>query len=273
MEITNKNLTKHLSQNIITIAYCWKIILKNNSIIGFTNHDKDLIINNITYHAKSGTQIHPINFNIISEGQTKIESVINSDLIDVSDIIHGKYDSSHVEIFIINYENISQGILTLFTGIIHKITLNNDKFIAELKGLSNILSHNITNVFSPQCRAQFCDNQCKSKKEKFTVISVITNIIHNNMFEDINLLCIDNYYKYGTVTFLTGKNLNISLSVISNKDKYIQLAKSPPYPMYINDKYSIIAGCDKNYTTCHNKFNNTKNFRGEPHIPDTNTVY
>ncbi|WP_353285542.1 phage BR0599 family protein [Wolbachia endosymbiont (group B) of Agrotis puta] len=33
------------------------------------------------------------------------------------------------------------------------------------------------------------------------------------------------------------------------------------------DKYSILAGCDKAFLTCKNKFNNTVNFRGEPYIP------
>ncbi|KJV68659.1 DUF2163 domain-containing protein [Candidatus Neoehrlichia procyonis] len=273
MKIISKKLKSHLAQNIITIAHCWQIILKDNSIIGFTDHDKSLTINNITYHAKSGTHIHPINFNIISEGQTKIESVIDSALINELDVIHGKYNSSKVTIFIVNYEDISQGTLILFTGMIHKVILNNGKFIAELKGLSDILSQNIVDVFSPQCRAQFCDNQCKMKEEKFTITSSITNIIHSNMFEDINLPYNDNYYKYGSVTFLTGKNSNISIVVINNKNKYIQLVKSPPYSMHISDTYSIIAGCDKNYTTCHNKFNNSKNFRGEPHIPDVNTIY
>ena len=34
----------------------------------------------------------------------------------------------------------------------------------------------------------------------------------------------------------------------------------------INSKYQIIAGCDKNFQTCKNKFNNKDNFRGEPYI-------
>ncbi|KHO03059.1 hypothetical protein JS55_04300 [Rickettsia felis str. LSU] len=40
-------------------------------------------------------------------------------------------------------------------------------------------------------------------------------------------------------------------------------------PDYAKDteEVKIIAGCDKNFISCCNKFNNAINFRGEPLIP------
>jgi uncharacterized phage protein (TIGR02218 family) len=38
-------------------------------------------------------------------------------------------------------------------------------------------------------------------------------------------------------------------------------------PIAIGDTYTIREGCDKNFSTCKNKFSNHLNFRGEPHIP------
>ena len=40
-----------------------------------------------------------------------------------------------------------------------------------------------------------------------------------------------------------------------------------PYKMEIGDQFEVIAGCDKQFNTCINKFNNAINFRGEPHLP------
>jgi uncharacterized phage protein (TIGR02218 family) len=43
-------------------------------------------------------------------------------------------------------------------------------------------------------------------------------------------------------------------------------------PIQAGDKYSITAGCDKQFNTCVEKFNNAINFRGEPHIPQPERI-
>ena len=44
-------------------------------------------------------------------------------------------------------------------------------------------------------------------------------------------------------------------------------------PLYIpikeGQEFEIIAGCDKQFLTCTQRFNNAINFRGEPHIPSS----
>jgi uncharacterized phage protein (TIGR02218 family) len=35
----------------------------------------------------------------------------------------------------------------------------------------------------------------------------------------------------------------------------------------VGNSFSLVAGCDKSFTTCAEKFNNAINFRGEPHVP------
>jgi uncharacterized phage protein (TIGR02218 family) len=38
-------------------------------------------------------------------------------------------------------------------------------------------------------------------------------------------------------------------------------------PIQMGDEICLFAGCDKNFETCKNKFQNSINFRGFPHIP------
>jgi len=40
----------------------------------------------------------------------------------------------------------------------------------------------------------------------------------------------------------------------------------------VGDTFDIIAGCDKTRETCHSKFNNIINFRGEPDVPGTDKL-
>ena len=36
----------------------------------------------------------------------------------------------------------------------------------------------------------------------------------------------------------------------------------------LGDTFLIVAGCDKQFSTCQAKFDNVANFRGFPHVPD-----
>jgi uncharacterized phage protein (TIGR02218 family) len=47
----------------------------------------------------------------------------------------------------------------------------------------------------------------------------------------------------------------------------IMLSTAMPYNLYLSDTYSIVKGCDKTFATCKGTYNNSVNFRGEPHVP------
>ncbi|KAF8818012.1 baseplate hub domain-containing protein [Rickettsia endosymbiont of Cardiosporidium cionae] len=46
-------LHQHMKSPLTTLATCWKLTLKNNKKIGFTDGDKDIDIDGIKYLAKS----------------------------------------------------------------------------------------------------------------------------------------------------------------------------------------------------------------------------
>jgi uncharacterized phage protein (TIGR02218 family) len=45
-----------------------------------------------------------------------------------------------------------------------------------------------------------------------------------------------------------------------------------PEPIALGDTFAVTAGCDKRFPTCRDRFNNTVNFRGFPHIPGNDFV-
>ena len=78
--------------------------------------------------------------------------------------------------------------------------------------------------------------------------------------------------------FATIKQNNLTFhkiqKLIINKFQYnsIILASELPYKIEVGDNFNITAGCDKQFSTCCNKFNNAINFRGEPHLPGTDIL-
>ena len=49
-----EQLNQHLASEVTTLATCWKIERKDGLILGFTDHDQPLIINNIIYDSIAG---------------------------------------------------------------------------------------------------------------------------------------------------------------------------------------------------------------------------
>ena len=47
------------------------------------------------------------------------------------------------------------------------------------------------------------------------------------------------------------------------------LWQAMPQPIAAGDAFTVTAGCDKPFATCHDRFDNVVNFRGFPHIPAT----
>lgn len=80
------------------------------------------------------------------------------------------------------------------------------------------------------------------------------------------------YFDGGIITFTSGDNDGLSGEVKCYVPGQITLHLPMPYTVAIGDTYSIVAGCDKQYTTCRDRFSNLANFRGEPYLPGLDRV-
>ncbi|WP_218937013.1 DUF2163 domain-containing protein [Wolbachia endosymbiont of Folsomia candida] len=134
MQTTLKN---HLSEELLTVSTCWKLTLASEKIMGFTDYDEDLNIDNVMYKSSSGFTASSIILNTnLKSDNLEIEGILNSDDIKQEDVLSGKYDFANIEIFLVNYKNLSQGTMNLYSGTFGKITLNSGRFIVEIRGLS-----------------------------------------------------------------------------------------------------------------------------------------
>jgi uncharacterized phage protein (TIGR02218 family) len=268
MKKLSGKLQKHLSKEVITLATCWHLKLKDGKTMGFTAHDQDIKYNGLTYHANSGfTPSAVASHATVDVDNLDVEGILNSDYITESDIIAGKYDFAELEIFMLNYNNIQAGKLHLKRGWLGEVSFSRNYFVAEVRGLSQALTKNLGNLYSRYCRTSFGDHKCKVRLEQYTFQGKITKTIDNTSFEDTGLTNPDNFFTHGLIRFLSGANKRLKMEVKSYQINKIQLILPTPYPLSVGDIFDITAGCDKSFEACINKFNNALNFRGEPHIP------
>ena len=259
-----------LFESVTTLSICLKLSLSNGEVVSITDHDHDLIVDGLTYTAsRSFSYTNIESHSSLNVDNLQIDSVLNSDYINKDDILAGKYDGAEVEIFQVDYNNQNHDKSILKFGFISEIKILDNRFIANIVAISQNAKRQIADTFSPFCRAKFCDHLCKLKIDDFSYHGYISEVlIKRKKFLDKSLKQEKDYYKHGVITFLSGANKPYPIEIKESVGSEIELFFLAPYEIKCGDKYTIIAGCDKLFSTCNRKFKNGINFRGEPHIPE-----
>ncbi len=275
MKTISNELKMHLAGEVVTLATCWKLALTNGTVMGFTDHDRDINFESILYKAATGFTPTAIrNSADLAVDNLDIEGMLDSSAITDEDINAGLYDFAEIEIFQVNYTDLTQGSLKLRRGWIGEVTLGRGQFIAEVRGLTQRLSKTIGDLFSPSCRANLGDIKCGVDLAPFTKTGTITSVTDNRVFADSGRTEVAGFFDFGKITFTSGNNNGLSMEVkVFSAGGDMELMLPMAYDVQIGDNYSIIAGCDKTFDTCKNRFNNVINFRGEPHVPGTDEIF
>ena len=182
--INSKRDTNYLSDEVTTLAMCWKLKLVNGNILGFTNHDQDIQFDGLTYIAKSGFSASAIASSCgLTVDNMDVDGLIDSESICEKDLLSGVYDNAEIEVFLLNYLDTDGGILKLRKGWLGEIRFNSNHFTTEIRGLLQAFTAKVCDTYSPLCRARFCDKQCKLKVEQFSTKNLeVQYVIDNSTF-------------------------------------------------------------------------------------------
>lgn len=274
MKNISTELKLHISGEVTTLATCWHLQRRDGEVLGFTDHDNDLVIESITYKAATGFTPSAVQTTAsFAVDNLDIEGMLDSTAITENDIRAGLYDHAEIQVFSVNYKDLSQGRLILRTGWLGEVSFSQNKFITEVRGLAQSLSQKIGDVFSPTCRALLGDAKCKIDLEEYTFEGEVAEVINNRVFSFSGLANPTEYFSSGKIKFTSGENEGLEMEVkdyVLNGN--ITLVLPMPYEIVEGDEFEIIAGCDKNFNTCIAKFENAINFHGEPHVPGMDKI-
>ncbi len=273
MKIISAPLAAHIAGEVTTLASCWKLTQRDESVQGFTNCDRDVVYAGVTYHAATGFSPSAIdNSTSLRVDNLDVEGMLSSESLSESDILAGLYDFAEIEIFQINYQDTTQGIIKLRRGWLGEVSLSRQHFVAEMRGLTQLLSQDIGEYFSPSCRAALGDMRCKVNLAAHTVTGSVASSTSRTALVDSTRTEATGIFSAGKITFTSGANNGVSMEVkeysySTATGGAISLVLPLPYTLAAGDSYSLIKGCDKTTATCQSRFANIANFRGEPNVP------
>lgn len=274
MKTVSAGLLAHQTSGSTTIAQCWHIIRRDGREFGFTSTDIDLVVDGMIYLAATGFTPSAIASSAdLAVDNLEVAGLLDSPTITEADIEAGLWDDAYVEIFEVNYRNLSQGRMILRTGRTGEIKTGRATFVTEMRGLTQLLQQSIGELFTQGCQADLGDDRCKVDLTPWTVTGEVTGLGDGRTFADTDRVEPDGYFDGGKVTWLTGLNTGLSMEVKENFDGIITLQLPMPYAIAGGDTYSMHAGCKKRRgADCRDKFSNVINFRGFPDIPGTDRM-
>ena len=266
-----KEIHKKTVTNFVT---CCKLTLKDGAVFGFTNGTENFLIDKILYKPSAMSSVSGIETSDkFSVDNLEIKGILNSDEVKEQDILAGKYDSAEVEIFTADVRDTGFKVVQR-KGWLGEVNIQDGEFVAEIRGLTQKLQCKITELYSPKCRANFGDSRCKMKLSEYTVKAIVKSVdkTQSRQVFQADTDKPNGYFSLGLITWTSGKNKGVKMEI---KESFLdQFILSMPLPERIQagDEFEAVAGCDKEFSTCFQKFKNAINFRGEPHLPGNDKI-
>ena len=247
--------------------------------LGFTDHDRDLVFDGTTFEADSGFTASELASSVgLSVDNMEAEGALQSGHLNETDLAKGLYDNAVVEVWRVNWADVSERAL-MRKGNLGEVSLNDGAFVAEVRGLAHTLSQEQGRVYQAQCDADLGDARCTVDLDNaaFKGSGTVAAIVSDTRFTATGLSSFDaGWFERGFLEWDTGGNtdakMEVKIHAVSGGTVTIGFWQTPPVAVSVGDTFTIRAGCDKRFTTCKNKFSNTINFRGFPHIPGNDFV-
>jgi uncharacterized phage protein (TIGR02218 family) len=259
----------------LSLAHGWHITLTDGTVLGFTDHDEDIVIDGVTYLAASGYTASAIETSgALSVDNLEVEGMLEAPSITENDLRAGRWDFAEVEIFLFNWRDPDAGQAIQRYGHLGEVSAAGGRFRAEVRGLMQQLQQSMGQIYQPACRADFGDAQCGFNAATVTFSVAIESISSDGRtISSAALTQAAGYFDQGKAVFSDGPNVGHIAEVKSGVVGAITLQMPPPYEPEIGNTIAVTAGCQKRWNEdCKTKFDNLINFRGEPHLPGMNQV-
>jgi uncharacterized phage protein (TIGR02218 family) len=248
----------------------------NGPVLGFTDHDRDLVFDGVTFEAQAGFEASEIESSLgLSVDNLEASGALDSAQLDAERLRAGDFDHATIEIWRVNWQEVSQRVL-LRKGHLGEVTHGGSGFTAEVRGLSHLLNQTKGRVFQFGCDASLGDARCTVDLET-AAYRGIGSIVTGEGNRRFTVSGLDDFpagwFSLGTLTWTSGLNAGRLEEVkLHGAQGIIELWQAASFAVEPGDSFTIRAGCDKQFGTCRSKFLNGENFRGFPHLPGTDFV-
>lgn len=274
MRAVPAELQTRLDSGATTLCRCWIVTRRDGVVVGFTDHDRDVLLLGAVCSAKAGlTGSEATEAFGMNVAGSEVSGALSADSLTEGDLAAGCYDAARVAEYLVDWNDPSLHVL-LHAGVFGEVRRADGAFTAEIRGPAHRLAEESGRVFSPRCGADLGDARCGIDLAQAEWRGEGTVAVARS---SASLLAsgLDGFaggwFSGGKLTWTGGANAGLSVEVKSHSrvagGAQLNLWQPSAYGIETGDAFLVTAGCDKRFATCRARFDNAANFRGFPHIP------
>ena len=269
-------LKAHLQSGSTTVCRCWQLTRTDGVVLGFTDHDRALAFEGVTFSSTEGLEassdVTKAGFGV---GGLEIDGAFSSAALEVTDLQSGLYDGAQVTLWLVNWADVAQRVV-LREGTLGEVTRADGAFRAEVRGPMQALETVRGRVVSTTCDADLGDTRCtvdlSALAQPATVVSVdgarlvLSGIAGHPA----------GWFAGGVAVVTSGADAGVRRLIVRHTLEAVGVVltlREAIVGLVVDDTLSVTPGCDKRFATCAEKFGNSLNFQGFPHLPGNDRAF
>ena len=269
----------HLQSGATTLCFCWRLIRSDGITYGLTDHDAELWFD--------GTEFVPATGGDGSEQAVKLGgatdtsellAVVTSSAITEDDIRLGRYDGASVETWRVNWRDTAVRHL-MRRDRIGEITLEDGVFRCELRSAQSDLNRKQGRYYQALCGTELGSAQCgiALNAPAYAASGTVLSVEGTSRLRVAGLTGFKpGWFGFGKLTWKSGNKAGLCDRIAGHGSDalgvWLDLDTEVAEWVVAGDAFGATAGCDRLFSTCRDRFANSVNFRGFPHIPGSDFI-
>lgn len=156
-----EDMIAEIETGAATLCHGWILRPKGHQAVGFTDHDRTLVVAGVVCVPESGWTAGVADAAAgLAPGDVTIGGVID-EILSEADILAGRFDGARVETWRIDWSRPEHAV-RLWVGEMARIRREGEAFVAELVGPMSALERVVGRTYGRQCDAVLGDARCRA---------------------------------------------------------------------------------------------------------------
>jgi uncharacterized phage protein (TIGR02218 family) len=255
-----------LTEELTHLALCWRLVRRDGMALGFTSHDRPLLVNGLLHQSRPGMSPSAV---VLGDGvaadDMEVAGALSAGALTATDLLAGRWDGARLALFLVDWREPQVGQQWLAEGTLGDVAVGTGAdagFTAELIGPGAALAASVVETCSPECRAELGDARCRvdlRPRERLVRVSAAAP----DRVQLAGIVIAD--HLHGELAVIDGPQAGLVRRLVAQDGGWLILDE--PLDLAVGTRVRLREGCDKRFSTCRDRFANARNFRGEPHVP------
>ena len=155
-----EEMVARIESGAATLCHVWRLERADGAVMGFTDHDRDLVVDGAVCRAASGWTAGAGESAVgLAAGSVSAAGALDDEAISEADVAAGLFDAAKVELWRVDWAWPDLRV-RLWAGTLARIRREGGGFVAELEGPLAKLERVVGRTYGRMCDARLGDERC-----------------------------------------------------------------------------------------------------------------